>query len=208
MLLDCPYNSSIDWWQLGIITFQMITRTSPFRGDNEDEIYDSILADEPEFPTSMEMTTIDFIWKLLNKEPERRLGTGTNGADQVMGHPFFSETKWDDLYHKRVPSPFIPTVVHRTDVSNFDSEFTRLDTQAKIDTSESKLCLRKLSIGRYLLMNDASVNARGARNVPRVRVFCRMKSTNLRTEDNTLSTLCSVINLSLGAGIACINHLG
>lgn len=115
----------------------MLTQLSPFRGDNEDEIYDSILADEPSFPTYMTMDTIDFVRNLLSKEPERRLGSGTNGADQVMAHAFFSEINWDDLYHKRVPAPFIPTVANRTDASNFDSEFTLLHAQAMVDTPES-----------------------------------------------------------------------
>jgi serine/threonine protein kinase len=137
MLLDRPYDSSIDWWQLGIITYQMLTRLSPYRGDDEDETYDSILADEPQFPTYMTMEAIDFIQNLLGKEPERRLGSGTNRPNQVMAHAFFSEINWDDLYHKRVPAPFIPRVVHRADASNFDSEITLLYTQAIVATPES-----------------------------------------------------------------------
>ena len=143
MLLDRPYNSSVDWWQLGIITYQMLTQQSPFGGDDEDEIYDSILADEPTFPAYMTMDTIDFIQKLLSKEPERRLGSGTNGApppDQVMAHSFFAEINWDDLRHKRVPGPFVPTAAanpNRTDTSNFvDSQFPLLDTPSIINTSE------------------------------------------------------------------------
>jgi len=136
MLLDKPYHSAVDWWQLGIITYQMLTRQSPFQGDDEDAIYDAILADEPSFPSYVARDSIDFIQKLLNRQPERRLGSGVSGADQVMAHAFFGEINWVDLYHKRVPAPFVPTVASRTDVSNFDSEFTLLDTHAIIDTPE------------------------------------------------------------------------
>ena len=41
-----------------------------------------------------------------------------------MSHAFFRNVNWDDIYHKRVPPPFIPTISNPTDTSNFDQEFT------------------------------------------------------------------------------------
>jgi serine/threonine protein kinase len=137
MLLDRPYDAAIDWWQLGIITYQMLCQSSPFQGEDEDEIYDSILADDPPFPAYLTRDAIDFIQKLLSKDPETRLGSGRNGADQVMAHAIFRGIDWDGLYHKRVPAPFIPKAASRLDVSSFDPEFALLDTSADIDTQES-----------------------------------------------------------------------
>jgi serine/threonine protein kinase len=139
MLLDQGYDFAIDWWQLGIITYQMLTRTSPFQGDDEDDIYDSILSDEPSYPDYWSGDAIDFIQKLLQKDPERRLGSITNGADQVMAHAFFCRINWDDLYHKRIPAPFVPTVLGGTDISHFVSEFTLSDTQAVMENQEGML---------------------------------------------------------------------
>jgi hypothetical protein len=42
-----------------------------------------------------------------------------------MEHPYFRTVNFDDIYHKRVPPPFIPQLQHPTDTSNFDQEFTR-----------------------------------------------------------------------------------
>jgi classical protein kinase C alpha type len=42
-----------------------------------------------------------------------------------MAHPYFRPVNFDDIYHKRVPPPFIPTLQSATDTSNFDQEFTR-----------------------------------------------------------------------------------
>jgi hypothetical protein len=62
---------------------------------------------------------------LLTREPERRLGSGESDALEVMAHPYFRPVNFDDIYHKRVPPPFIPQLQSATDTSNFDQEFTR-----------------------------------------------------------------------------------
>jgi classical protein kinase C len=114
------------------MTYQMLTASSPFKGDDGDEIYDAILTKEPPFPAHLTPDAIDFIQQLLRKKPESRLGSGENGPDQVMAHPFFKEIKWDDLYHKRDPAPFLPIIAHPTDLSNF----TVMDKPETIETPE------------------------------------------------------------------------
>jgi hypothetical protein len=52
------------------------------------------------------------------------LGSGPTDAQEIMSHAFFRGVDWDDIYHKRVPAPFMPTIKSRADTSNFDSEFT------------------------------------------------------------------------------------
>lgn len=41
-----------------------------------------------------------------------------------MSHAFFRDINWDDVYHKRIPAPFVPQITSATDTSNFDTEFT------------------------------------------------------------------------------------
>ncbi len=102
----------------------MLLQQSPFRGEDEDEIYDAILADEPLYPISMPRDSVSILQKLLTREPDQRLGSGPTDAQEVMSQPFFRNIVWDDIYHKRVQPPFLPTIKSETDTSNFDSEFT------------------------------------------------------------------------------------
>lgn len=102
----------------------MLLQQSPFRGEDEDEIYDAILADEPLYPIHMPRDSVSILQKLLTREPELRLGSGPTDAQEIMSHAFFKNVNWDDVYHKRIPAPFIPTISNPTDTSNFDSEFT------------------------------------------------------------------------------------
>ncbi|KAL2019853.1 hypothetical protein VTK56DRAFT_9115 [Thermocarpiscus australiensis] len=124
ILLDKKYGRAVDWWAFGVLIYQMLLQQSPFRGEDEDEIYDAILADEPLYPIHMPRDSVSILQKLLTREPDQRLGSGPTDAQEVMSQPFFRNINWDDIYHKRVQPPFLPTIKSPTDTSNFDSEFT------------------------------------------------------------------------------------
>ncbi|KAK3677876.1 Serine/threonine kinase [Recurvomyces mirabilis] len=124
ILLDKKYGRAVDWWAFGVLIYQMLLQQSPFRGDDEDEIYDAILADEPLYPIHMPRDSVSILQKLLTREPEMRLGSGPTDAQEIMSHAFFRNINWEDIYAKKIPAPFIPTVKGRADTSNFDSEFT------------------------------------------------------------------------------------
>ncbi|KAK0391357.1 hypothetical protein NLU13_0858 [Sarocladium strictum] len=124
ILLDKKYGRAVDWWAFGVLIYQMLLQQSPFRGEDEDEIYDAILADEPLYPIHMPRDSVSILQKLLTREPDQRLGSGPTDAQEVMNQPFFRNIVWEDIYHKRVQPPFLPTIKNATDTSNFDSEFT------------------------------------------------------------------------------------
>uniref|UniRef100_A0ABI8ASB4 protein kinase C n=1 Tax=Felis catus TaxID=9685 RepID=A0ABI8ASB4_FELCA len=64
------------------------------------------------------------VGELLRRNPERRLGSSERDAEDVKKQPFFRTLGWDTLLARRLPPPFVPTLSGRTDVSNFDEEFT------------------------------------------------------------------------------------
>ncbi|KAI4238996.1 MAG: hypothetical protein LQ349_000677 [Xanthoria aureola] len=124
ILLDKKYGRAVDWWAFGVLIYQMLLQQSPFRGEDEDEIYDAILADEPLYPIHMPRDSVSILQKLLMREPELRLGSGPTDAQEIMSHAFFRNINWDEFREKKVPPPFMPQISNPTDTSNFDSEFT------------------------------------------------------------------------------------
>ena len=123
MLLDKPYGRAVDWWAFGILLYQMMTSQSPFHGQDQDDIYDAILTDEPLYPEYLPSDAVDLIRKLLVREPRERLGY-RKGAEEIMSHDFFNSIDWNALYKKEVTPPFRPTIKDRIDLSNCDSEGT------------------------------------------------------------------------------------
>lgn len=64
--------------------------------------------------------------QLLERDPEKRLGAGTNELEEIQSHPFFGGLDWGALAQRKVEPPFVPTLVanDEEDTSNFDSQFT------------------------------------------------------------------------------------
>lgn len=97
---------AVDWWALGVLSYEMLYGTTPFRGKNRKDTFGRILMMPPKFPGKPNVLT-DLITKLLEKEPTRRLGY-TRGACEIQEHPFFDGLKWDMLTEVLRP-PFIPS---------------------------------------------------------------------------------------------------
>ena len=64
VLLEQRYGRAATWWAFGVLLYQMMLGQSPFRGDNEDEIYDAILEDEPLYPISMPRDAVSVLQKV------------------------------------------------------------------------------------------------------------------------------------------------
>lgn len=49
--------------------------------------------------------------QLLTRDPARRLGSGKTDAEEIKRHAFFKDVNFDDVFHKRIPPPYCPTIV-------------------------------------------------------------------------------------------------
>ncbi|XP_067237268.1 serine/threonine-protein kinase N1b isoform X1 [Chanodichthys erythropterus] len=124
VLTDTSYTRAVDWWGLGVLIYEMLVGESPFPGDDEEEVFDSIVNDEVRYPRFLSTEAIGIMRRLLRRNPERRLGSGERDAEDIKKQPFFRNMDWDALLQRKVPPPFVPALTGKEDVSNFDAEFT------------------------------------------------------------------------------------
>ncbi|KAM3961059.1 LOW QUALITY PROTEIN: serine/threonine-protein kinase N [Aphomia sociella] len=122
VLTETSYTRAVDWWGLGVLIFEMLVGESPFPGEDEGEVFDSIVNDEVRYPRTLSLEAIALMRRLKN--PERRLGSSERDAEDVKKQAFFRNVNWEQLLLRKVKPPFVPTINNLEDVSNFDSEFT------------------------------------------------------------------------------------
>uniref|UniRef100_A0A7I4KH27 Hr1 repeat family protein n=1 Tax=Brugia malayi TaxID=6279 RepID=A0A7I4KH27_BRUMA len=127
VLTENSYTRAIDWWGLGVLIFEMLVGEPPFSGEDEEEIFDSIVNDDVRYPRFLSIESISIMRRLMRKNPEKRLGSGQNDALDVKQQRFFKHVNWDwdKLLNKEIKPKFIPQIKNLEDVSNFDEEFTK-----------------------------------------------------------------------------------
>ncbi|KAJ3227976.1 hypothetical protein HK099_007845 [Clydaea vesicula] len=116
------YYSSIDWWSLGVVTFELLFGKRPFRAKTNKELIHAILNTDPIYPPNasnfVSRDGLDFLQKLLTKDVNFRIGTVESGGRETFrSHPWFKDIDWERLEAKKYQPPFVPD----TKSSNFDA---------------------------------------------------------------------------------------
>ncbi|XP_053577175.1 protein kinase C delta type [Bombina bombina] len=133
ILQGLKYTFSVDWWSFGVLLYEMLIGQSPFHGDDEDELFESIKMDTPHFPRWITKESKDILEKLFERDPLKRLGVTGN----VKLHPFFKTINWTLLEKKELDPPFKPKVKSPGDYNNFDREF--LSEKPRLSYSDKNL---------------------------------------------------------------------
>ena len=81
---------------------------APFPGDDEEEVFDSIVNEEVRYPRNLSTEAVAVMRRLLRRNPERRLGAGPNDAEDVKKQVFFKRTDWSSLLEAQGAPP-VPT---------------------------------------------------------------------------------------------------
>ncbi|KAG9508754.1 Microtubule-associated serine/threonine-protein kinase 3 [Fragariocoptes setiger] len=133
VILRQGYGKPVDYWSMGIILYEFLVGCVPFISDTPEELFEHVIHDDIEWPADddwpLPYEAKDLITQLLQKDPKERLGT--NGAQEIKNHPFFSEISWDDLLRQK--AAFVPQLEDEEDTSYFD---TRSDRYTDVDSDD------------------------------------------------------------------------
>jgi len=82
-----PYGAQVDIWSIGVITYVMLAGFPPFDGENDVEVFASILAIRYSFPSpewdNISASAQHFITSILKDDPKDRLT-----ASEALEHPW------------------------------------------------------------------------------------------------------------------------
>ncbi|KAF8076549.1 hypothetical protein FPV67DRAFT_1664805 [Lyophyllum atratum] len=112
-------DAAVDWWALGVITYEFLYGIPPFHADTPEKVFENILSGNVEWHEDwidFSEEARDFMRSLMTLDPSERLGS--NGADEVKAHPFFESIEWDKV--TTTEAAFIPQVTDPESTDYFD----------------------------------------------------------------------------------------
>lgn len=79
------YDWSVDIWALGVLTYELATGSAPFYNKDRQQQYKNIRNVNFTYPDHLSKQIIDFISKILQKNPANRIK-----LDEALKHPFIT----------------------------------------------------------------------------------------------------------------------
>lgn len=134
------HTAAVDWWTLGILIYEMIFATTPFKGKERNDTFNNIRLLPVHFRDAPKVSNAckDIVIRLLDKEERTRLGS-RSGASEVKYHKWFSKMNWGLLRNTR--PPIIPAASNAADATNFrqikESNSLHLENQTCFSTRAS-----------------------------------------------------------------------
>ena len=125
-----------DYFALGVIGYEFMKGNRPYNGKNRKEIKEQMNERQAQITLkeiiknnyenveninegeNWSKESIDFINKLLIRNPEERLGFG--GVHDLKQHLWLKYYPWNLMYNKALPPPFIPS-----DKGNYDEKYCK-----------------------------------------------------------------------------------
>lgn len=104
----------MDLWSLGCMIYQMRVGKTPFHGSFDYEVFKKIQERQFLVPNDMEPETVDIIDRLLQLDPQTRIGANTEDFtldfNEIKTHPYFKGVNFEGLAATAPPiSPHLKT---------------------------------------------------------------------------------------------------
>jgi serine/threonine protein kinase len=117
-------------WAMGIVLHEMLVGHPPFSvSEGMDVLFDKILHQPLRLPSFLSPIAANMLEsvsihpslllrlthksqkKLLERNVDKRLGSGPRDGEEIKEHAFYKPIDWDKLIKKEIPAPFIPRLV-------------------------------------------------------------------------------------------------
>jgi serine/threonine protein kinase len=143
ILASTGHTSAVDWWTLGVLTFELLSGVTPFHDETPLLIYKRIkngidLVEMPSVCSGCET----MIQGCCHANPPERLPMKKGGTNNLKKHDWYRDSWWGDfdweaMENLTMDPPFLPDVGHGSEqiIANFNARQEDMPPQIPYDRS-------------------------------------------------------------------------
>ena len=139
------HGKAVDWYLLGVLFYEMIVGIPPFFGNNQQNIFYNIEYGELLIPNFVSKNAEDLLRKLLERDPNKRLGGGRRDAVEIKEHVYFKDVNWDKVYKKEIIPP---------KMNNYNNKPIKTYQHPKIFAKDETLNINKNKLIGWSFINN------------------------------------------------------
>ncbi|KAF0990180.1 hypothetical protein HZS_5948 [Henneguya salminicola] len=133
---EVGHDFAVDYWGLGILTYEIVVGRPPFVGDDPIKTYNVIMKgfESVSFPPEVSKNFESFVRKLCRVNPNERIGYSKKNFSDILKHKFlvdfiyvrwFEGFNWMNLRNMVMDAPVVPVLKDSTEGYDDDDEFPR-----------------------------------------------------------------------------------
>jgi cGMP-dependent protein kinase len=115
---------AVDWWTLGILTFELMAGHAPFESVQPLKIYEKVKKGIARigFPANMRGACEDFVKGHCQQEPTARIPMRRGGVENTKMHKWYEGFNWNAMKELTMDPPYKPNVKDARDASAFHAK--------------------------------------------------------------------------------------
>ena len=114
------HNHGVDWWTLGVLTYEMVHGQPPFDAPDQMATFRRIRSGRYKIHSSVRPEAADVIKRLLAPNPAKRLGMLARGEKELLLHPLCAHVDTAKMLARDLTSlPYVPVIKDEMDTTHF-----------------------------------------------------------------------------------------
>jgi len=117
------HTQAVDWWTLGVLTFELLSGHPPFESATPMQIYQKVTKGitRVAFPKKCKGHAETFIKALCQTDPQQRLAVKKGGIQNIKEHAWYTGFDWEAMMNRTMKVPYKPQVKSKKDNTNFSA---------------------------------------------------------------------------------------